>query len=583
MKPVIFDIETDGFNPSKVHCLVMQHDDEIKTFVGNEIPKGIDLMADNLVVGHNVIKYDLPVLEKLYGYTHNPEHVHDTLCLSRLIYPDIGKTVDMKLLAKGRIDTSIVGKHSLKSWGVRLQLAKGDFGESTDWKTFNLDMLQYCVRDVEITVKLYDLLIKKGFSEECVELEHKIVNITKEQELKGFGFDEQQGKELHAQLSNKVSQIKLKLEETIDDWEEDLGEFIPKVNNKKLGYTKGVPIRKTKTIKFNPSSRQHIANRLQTLHGWKPKEFTEKGQPIVDEDVLEKLEYPEAKLVNEYLTIEKRLGMLADGKNAWLKVVKNGRVHTSYITNLTTARMSSRYPNLQQVPSSHTPYGRECRSLFVPSSGYKLVGADASSLEAACLSHYIYNYPKGKEFAELIMNGDVHTDTQKKVGLPTRAVAKTLLYAVLYGASYRRVSDICECNLNEARDILDRFYKALPFLKIIRQDIIEKLEATGIIRGLDKRILTIRSNHSSLNTLIQSCGAIIMKRALVMLHEKLQKLDAFIVATIHDEFQIEARPEIADEVGQLAVNSIVDAGKYYNLRVPLKGEYKVGNSWAETH
>lgn len=583
MTPIIFDIETNGLNPDKVHCLVTKKGDEVKTFVGNEIPQGINYLADNLIVGHNCIKYDLPVLEKLFNYTHNPEQVHDTLCLSRLVYPDIGKTLDMKLLARGTIDAKTVGKHSLKSWGVRLKYFKGDFAESTDWQDFTQEMLDYCVRDVEITSKLYELLINKGFSKSSIELEHDVTNITKQIEKIGFGFDEQKGKELHATLSNKVNQIKIELENTIEDWEEDLGEFIPKVNNKKLGYQKGVPIRKKKIVKFNPSSRQHIANRLTNLHGWKPKQYTDNGQAIVDEDVLSHLDYPEAKLINEYLCIEKRLGMLADGKNAWLKVVKNGRVHTSYITNLTTARMSSRYPNLQQVPSSHSPYGTECRSLFVPKRGYNLVGADASSLEAACLSHYVYQYPKGKEFADLIMNGDVHTDTQKKVGLPTRAVAKTLLYAVLYGASYKRVAEICECSLPEGKQILDRFYSALPFLKLIRQDIYEKLEATGVIRGLDKRILTVRSTHSSLNLLIQSCGAIVMKKALVILHESLKDLDARIVAMIHDEFQIEARPEISKEVGELAVTSIVKAGEHYNLRVPLRGEYRVGSSWAETH
>jgi DNA polymerase I len=583
MTPLIFDIETNGLNPTKVHCLVIKKDNEVLKFVGNDIPKGIDLMANNLVVGHNCIKYDLPVLEKLYNYTHNKDYVHDTLCLSRLIYPDIGNSLDMKLLAKGTIDSSIVGKHSLKSWGVRLQLLKGSFGESTDWQAFTNEMLDYCVRDVEITSKLYTVLIKKGFSKESIELEHDIVEITKELEKTGFGFDEIKAKQFHAVLSNKVNVLKLDLENTFKEWEEDLGDFIPKVNNKKLGYVKGVPVKKTKQVKFNPSSRHHIANRLSFLYGWKPKEYTDKGQPIVDEEVLVNLEYPEAKLISEYLTIEKRLGMLADGNRAWLKAVTKGRIHTTYITNLTTGRMSSRSPNLQQVPSSHTPYGLECRELFIPSHGYKLVGVDAKSLEAVCLSHYVYNYPKGKEFADMLMNGDVHTDTQKRLGLKDRATAKRILYAVLYGASYKRVAEICEVTLSEGKEILDRFYLALPFLKMIRQDIIEKLEATGIIRGLDKRILTVRSNHSSLNLLIQSCGAIIMKKALVLLHRELKNYDARILATIHDEFQIEAKPEITDRVGQLAVQCIEKAGKHFQLRVPVTGEYRVGNNWAETH
>ncbi len=275
--------------------------------------------------------------------------------------------------------------------------------------------------------------------------------------------------------------------------------------------------------------------------------------------------------------------MLSDGKHAWLKVVKNGRIHTNYITNITTGRMSSRSPNLQQVPSVHSQYGTECRSLFTPSIGYVLVGCDASGLEARCLAHYIYNYTGGKEYVDLILNGDIHTYNQKNLGLSNRNLAKTILYAVLYGASSRRVMEILDCSMSQAKEVLDKFYKVLPFLQEIKTDIIEKLEGVGHIKAIDKRILTIRSNHSSLNALIQSCGAILMKKALTILWNKLKGMDAFVIANIHDEFQIEARPEIANEVGKLAVESIKEAGEHFNLRVPLGAEYRVGKSWAETH
>lgn len=582
-QPIIFDIETNGLNPSKVHCLVLQKDGKEISFVGRDIPKGIDLLADNLIVGHNVIKYDLPVLKRLYNYSHSPELVHDTLCLSRLIYPDIANSVDFKLLASDRIEKSSVGKHSLKAWGQRLNFHKGDFAEVNTFDVFTPQMLEYCVQDVKLTSLLYKKLLEKGFSKESIELEHEVANILKQQEEKGFGFDENKAKELHAKLLGRIHDLKLLLENRFSDWEVDLGEFIPKVNNKKLGYTKGVAVRKSKKVKFNPSSRQHISNRLIELRNWKPKKFSETGLPIVDEEVLSELDYPEAKELNEYLLIEKRLGMLNDGKHGWLKVVKHGRVHTNYITNITTGRMSSRSPNLQQVPSINSPYGKECRELFVPSKSYVLVGCDASGLEARCLAHYIYNYTGGKQYVDLILNGDIHTYNQKNLGLNDRNLAKTILYAVLYGASSRRVMEILNCSFQEAKQVLDKFFLVLPFLKEIKTDIIEKLEAVGHIKGIDKRILTIRSNHSSLNALIQSCGAILMKKALTILWNKLKEMDAFVVANIHDEFQIESKPEIADEVGKIAVDSIREAGEHFNLRVPLGAEYRVGNNWAETH
>ena len=582
-QPIIFDIETDGFNPTKVHCLVLQKDGKEISFVGRDIPKGIDLLADNLVVGHNVIKYDLPVLKRLYDYSHNPELVHDTLCLSRLIYPDIANSVDFKLLANNHIDKSVVGRHSLKAWGQRLKFYKGDFAEVHDFKEFNKDMLDYCIQDVKLTSLLYKKLLEKGFSKESIELEHEVANILKIQEDKGFGFDISKAQDLHAKLLGKTHDLKLALEQSFPDWQVDLGEFIPKVNNKKLAYKKGVAIRKSKTVKFNPSSRQQISNRLMTLKDWKPKKFSETGLPIVDEETLEHLNYPEAKQLNEYLLIEKRLGMLSDGKNAWLKVVKDGRIHCNYITNITTGRMSCRSPNLQQVPSINSPYGKECRELFIPTSGYVMVGADASGIEARSLGHYIYNYKGGAGYVDLILNGDIHTYNQKNLGLKSRALAKTILYAVLYGASSRRVHEILDCSMEEAKEVLQKFNKVLPFLQELKEDILSKLEDQGYIRAIDKRILTIRSQHSALNALNQSCAAIIMKKALTILWEKLKDKDAFVVANIHDEFQIEARPEIADEVGKIAVDSIIEAGLHFRLRVPLGAEFRVGKNWAETH
>ncbi len=581
--PLIFDIETNGLDPDKVHCLVIRKNGETNSFVGNDILNGLDMLKDNLVVGHNIIKYDLPVLKKLYDYSHNENLVHDTLVFSRLIYPDI-KQLDVKLLHSGKIRTHLVNKHNLESWGCRLNCEKGDYGKANaSWSSFSNEMLEYCIQDTKITEKLYGYLTNKNFSDQSIALEHEIAHILYEQEMKGIGFDEKKAIELHAKLLKRTNKLKENLAKSFGSWEVDLGTFTPKVNNKKLGYIKGKPIRKKKTVVFNPSSRQHIANRFQKLYNWKPEKFTEHGQPIVDEDVLKELKFPEAKDLYEYLSIEKRLGFLSDGTNAWLKVHKFGRLHTHYVTNIITGRMSSRSPNLQQVPSMNTPYGKECRELFVPSDGYVLVGADASGLEARCLAHYIYNYTGGKEYVDLILKGDIHTYNMNVMGITNRGHAKNAFYAILYGCSYKKLSEMLKIDIKEGKKLLDRFYLGLPFLKEIRQDIVEKLEAVGHINAIDGRKLQIRSTHSSLNSLIQSCGAIIMKKALTLLWNALKDHDAFVVANIHDEFQIEARKELAESVGQVAVKSIEEAGKHFNLRVPITGEFKIGKNWAETH
>jgi len=580
--PLIFDIETDGLEPTKVHCLVINDNGKIHSFIGNRIPEGLDMLSNNLIVAHNGIKYDLPVLKKLYGYSHKKELVHDTLVLSRLIYPDI-KELDVKLLARGRIRSNLVNKHNLESWGCRLQMEKGDFNKANDWSSFSNEMLEYCIQDTKITAKLYEKLIGKEFGQHSINLEHAVAFILRDQENKGFAFNQKKAIELHGKLLNRSNQLKKNLEDTFKTWEVDLGMFTPKVNNSKLGYKKGVAVKKTKVVTFNPSSRQHIANRLMTLRGWKPNKFTPTGQPIVDEDTLKDLKYPEAKDLAEYLSLEKRLGMLADGKHAWLKVHKKGRIHCFYVTNIITARMACRFPNLQQVPSIHSFYGKECRELFIPSVNRVLVGADASGLEARCLAHYISNYKGGKEYTDLILNGDIHTYNMKAVGLKDRQLSKRMLYAILYGCSYRRLSEILDVPLEEGKQILQKFYEQLPFLKEIKYDLLNRLEDGKPIRAIDKRVLTIRSGHASLNSLIQSCGAIIMKQALVHLWESLKDIDAFVVANIHDEFQIETKKELAEQVGKIAVRSIQKAGETLKLRVPLAAEYKIGNSWAETH
>ena len=582
--PLIFDLETNGLDPDKVHCLVISKESKIHTFIGNRIPDGLDMLSDNLIVAHNGIKYDLPVLKKLYGYSHKKELVHDTLVLSRLIYPDI-KELDVKLLARGRIRSNLVNKHNLESWGCRLQMEKGDYGKANTnvWSSFSNEMLEYCIQDVKITEKLYNKLMDKKFKDKSISLEHEVAFILREQEKKGFAFDKDKAVKLHAKLLDRTNQLKSNLENSFKSWVVNLGMFTPKVNNKRLGYKKGVAVKKTKTVVFNPSSRQHIANRLMKLKGWKPTKFTDAGQPIVDEEVLSDLKYPEAKELSEYLTLEKRLGMLSDGKHAWLKVVKDGRIHTYYVSNIITGRMSSRFPNLQQVPSLNTPYGKECRELFIPSSGKVLVGVDASGLEARCLAHYIYNYKGGKEYTDLILTGDIHTYNMKAAGLKDRALSKRMFYAILYGCSFRKLAEILDVPLQEAKVILDNFYSKLPFLKEIKIDILSKLEDGGSIKAIDGRILQIRSGHSSLNSLIQSCGAISMKQALVILWSELKDLDAFVIANVHDEFQIECKKELAEKVGEIAKRSIREAGTRLKLRVPLEAQYKIGKSWAETH
>jgi DNA polymerase I-like protein with 3'-5' exonuclease and polymerase domains len=299
---------------------------------------------------------------------------------------------------------------------------------------------------------------------------------------------------------------------------------------------------------------------------------TQTGKPVVDEPALKDNEHiPEAVLVLDYLTLSKRLGML----KSWIDNVKDdGRIH-GYVNTCgaVTGRMTHSNPNMAQIPSE-SKY-REC---FTVEEGNVLVGADASGLELRCLAHYM----KDEEYIKELLEGDVHTATQKAAGLATRADAKRFTYALLYGAGNAKLGAIIGGTAKNGKRARDNYLRNMPaFGRLVRK--IESLASAGSIPGIDGRKVWIRHQHAALNTLLQSCGAIIMKQALVIASNRLCNVPHKFVANVHDEFQVETAPEHADLVGRELVNAIIEAGEVLNLRCPLDGEYKIGKTWAETH
>ena len=492
--------------------------------------------------------------------------------------------------SENRIRQDLYGRHSLKSWGQRLGFEKGAFGEGESvFSSFTVDMLNYCARDVELNHKLYERLMSRGFSDDSIELEHEIYKICETQKEYGFPFDSLKATRFYAILCEHRSLLQNRLRDKFGSWMEPDGEvFTPKVNNKARGYVKGIPVQKLKKIDFNPNSRYHIAKRLKDLHGWAPKEFTPTGEPKIDETILESLEYPEAKLMAESLRLNKMIGQLSEGKNGWLHMEKEGRLHGSVNTMGTIAsRCSHTHPNLGQVPSVKTPFGKECRQLFYAPEGFDLMGCDVSGLEARVIAHYLARYDGGV-FAKTLLEGDIHTDNQKAVGLSTRDEAKTFLYAICYGAGNAKLGQIVGKGPQEGQKLKDKFFKQLPAFKKFRDDVMKKAE-TGYLRGLDGRRVPVRSTHSALNTLCQSAGAIICKRWVVEFH-RIMKREGYIegtdyqqVAFVHDEIQVLTKKGLGNDIGETAVRAIELSGNWYGLRLPLTGEYKIGRNWAETH
>ena len=595
MKRILFDIETDGLLPdlTKVHSLVLlDMDTEEELSCADQ--KGYTSIADGmsylksaeLLAGHNIQGFDFPALHKLFGFEYSGE-IHDTLIMSRLVWSDL-KNNDFEYIKKPRganFPRQLIGSHSLKAWGLRLGNHKD--GYSDGWDEWSEEMQSYCVQDCRANLTFYKFIMSKKPSAQSVKLEHDFAHVIRKQEAHGFHFDEVKAHKLLATLQGRQAELNDELQVAFKPWE--IREpFTPKVNNKARGYVKGQLTYKVKEVVFNPASRDHIADRLQTL-GWVAQAHTEQGKPKVDETVLSGLDYPEAALLNEYLMLNKRIGQLAVGQNAWLKKVQNGKIHGQVNTNgCSTSRCTHNRPNVAQTPSVNAPYGTQCRELFHAPEGYSLVGADLSGLELRCLAHMMAKFDGGS-YTNVVVNGDIHSVNQKAAGLPDRSSSKVFIYGFLYGAGAAKIGSIVNGTEKEGRKLINKFMAATPALRELKAAVAHRVKTKGFLLGLDGRVLPIRSPHSALNVLLQSAGALLAKQATVFLYENLTIKgykwgeDYAQVAHVHDEVQLIARKEIAEDVGREAVKSFQLAGEHFNFRCPITGEFKVGNNWADTH
>lgn len=572
------------------------------------VEDGLRILADAaLIVGHNVIEFDVPAIQKLHPSWKPKGIVRDTIVLARLLWPS--EQIKEWDFRNKKFPKKLAGRYSLEAFGYRLGNYKGDF--KGPWDKWTPEMQEYCEQDVEVTHVLWqrcqrrlageDDPQKEPWSEECVELEHQVATIVARQTRHGVCFDEEKAAALHAKLVEHRDRLYDRLQEIFPPRERV---FIPKASNRKIGYIKGQPV--IKRTPFNPGSEKQVAARLIEA-GWEPTEYTKNGTPKLDDAILSELTHPAIKLLVEYRLVEKRLGAIADGKEAWLKCVRNGRIHGRITTNgAVTGRMTHSRPNTANVPGivsrkTGKPqlYGRECRELFRASPGKVLVGCDADALEGRCQAHFLYPFDGG-DYARMLLEGkkedgsDFHSQNAKALGV-ARDPAKTWFYAYIYGAADYKLGltligkkakkRVLRAGAKARAQFLERF----PAFDKLTQAVQKVLRKRNWLRGLDGRKVFIRSDHAALNTLLQSAGALVMKKALVILDTKLQAADLVpgddyeFVLNVHDEWQIETLPKNAEFVGQLAADAIRLAGEHFQFRCPLKGNYKIGETWADTH
>lgn len=561
---LVFDIETNGLYPevTQLFCITIldTRNNEYKQYSEDRCTKGVLWLYEQwqqgeMVVGHNIINYDLPVLAKLYSWFKITQELEDntidTLVLSRLIFSHLEDT-DAALMRKGVLPKKLYKSHSLKAWGYRLGELKGTYGEAKDaWDKFTPEMLEYNKQDVVVTKCLYDYLSAKQYPQGAVDLEHDVAWLMSKQEKNGFPFDTEKALVLEAELRSRAGELKAEMIKIVPAYPDKI--FIPKRDNKRLGYKACVPVQKYK--EFNPNSRQQIEWLIRTHYSFEPSnpdcydiaddttplhdcrlKIDEESLHIMQDELGENNQLSKIlKDIEELLMLNKRLGQLADGKNAWLSMIgTDGRIHGSVIPNgAVSGRATHSRPNVAQVPHVGSPYGKECRELFNSGDWYQ-AGIDACGLELRCLAHFMYPYDDGK-YAHTILNGDIHTMNQQAAGLPTRNDAKRFIYAFLYGAGDEKIGKLIGEDAKAGKKIKKKFLDATPAIASLRHAVENALVYPAdyshgfrkqkwkrhYLLGLDKRHLHVRSVHSALNLLLQSAGALVCKKWIVLTEKRL--------------------------------------------------------------
>ena len=583
---VTFDVETNALKTrevTKIHCCAVHNGQETILY---EDPKEWLSVLENadVLIGHNIIQYDIPAILNVYPKFNPRGKLVDTLILCRMLYPNI---LDMDFTKKWEgMPIQLYGRHSLEAYGFRLGYSKRHAGLE-DFSVLTPELAERCVCDVELNVKLWHRLQPKADSIPCaVDLEMRFAQLISLQERSGFAFNVQGALELEAEINQQLNTLDERLRQRFPFV--DGGIFTPKRDNATRGYVADAAM--CRLVDLNSNSRDHIAWILQTHLEWKPDEFTDTGKPKIDETVLSKI--PGAEDFVSHLTLQKRLGQLSTGNNAWLKLVeRDNRVHGSVITvGCATARCSHVSPNMAQVPAVRSVLGSECRTLFGPGSlgggkSTKQVGVDLSGIEARCLAHYLWPFDDGK-FANEVLNGDIHTANQKAAGLATRDQAKTFFYALMYGAGAEKLGTITG---QDGAKLKKKYFRNMPALAALTKRVVAKAEDEGFVKALDGRQIQIRSSHSALNFLLQSAGAIISKLWYNTCYDELTKAGLVygthwsFLAHVHDEIQFSVLPELAEQLGAVAVRSSGLAGDELGLRIGIDSEFKIGDNWAECH
>lgn len=570
-----------------------------------------ELATADRIVFHNGLGYDLHAINKIVPDTLRFDQIYDTLVVSKMLFPDRRS-------------------HALAAWGEDLGFPKMEFSDFSKWDP---NMGTYCNQDVLVTIKVYKKLqsvLRGWFKKEnvdwrpAIELEHKVGFCLHLQEQHGFKLDMDKLQALYFELSDEKIDLAKHLQSVFQpviipekgtwDWKHRRWKMpeptVPKVGNKSRGVMKGVPYTKITVQPFNPGSRPQCVYRLSKAHpDWEPVKFTPTGTPCVDEGTLKNLIYPEAVELNRYLRVSKQLGQVSEGTNSWMKLEKNGRIHGRVNqVGARTHRMSHFSPNVAQVDKKDL----RMREVWTANTGDNLVGCDAEGLELRALANRLFHWDKG-EYGKAVIYGDktkgtdAHSRTMKAAGMPDRDSSKTLIYATLYGSGNPNLGQIYVSAWKKkgktikgrlagiGKRIRDDLAKGITGLDRLTELCKKRTREKGYLKSADGRPIISTSEHSSLNSLLQSDGAVIMKEALAHFHFTLCVQNGHVdprtfypinfnyCANVHDEVQMSVRPHYSEEIGQMFAQAIKEAGDNLKIKCELAGAYDIGLNWKDTH
>lgn len=610
-----------------------------------------DLLAEiakaDIRVAHNGSDFDERVGRKLKPWfakacAHGTDL--DTVLISRLLYPSIGKQGPNQHLVPPKLRNS----HSLEAWGYRLGCHKDTAFAAGDWQTWSPAMQAYMKRDIPPLIRLFKFLMGQKPSDRSVALEHDFARIIRRQEAWGFTFDASAAAELSAELQSKKLSLETELQDAYGEWWNASPEktvktsrsvkmtdfpdvtvrrfskagkaLAPYVGPPKISYEEGAVFTPIERIQFNPLSRKHVQLVLKRDHNWVPKTFTPSGEAKVDDEVLRALPWPETKKLADLFFATKLLGYVSAGSKAWMTTMhreadefrQHGRVMTIGAGSFRCAHMD---PNMGQVPTRDPDYGHRARALFTARKDFRLFGFDGSAMQLRLLAHYLFPYDGGA-FAKVFDSGESpHAYTRDVIGTDImgegdigKAKGKTTNYALVFGGGILRLGQIVIPNNPEAKQmatgrlVKERLNERFQ-LDTLKDALKTKVEERRYLVGLDGRKCPIAQPRNGLAFLLQMGEAVVMRLALVIMDNWLKEaglkcgvlpsgllrplhdVDYEFAANVHDEAQADVcpDPEVERIYRDCASRCVTEAGRQLGVRCILKSDVKDGETWADTH